>query len=236
MATQDRQIWHMFFGTPGSLNDLNVLDRSPLFEDTLHMKSPQVSFKINGNHYHYGYYLVDGIYNNYSTMIKGKSHSEDQASKTFTKAQEAAQKDFECAFALLKGKFHIIERPGRSWSQSCLESIILCCIILHNMLIDEAKEPRPPPTTIPFDTQVIPPDPHRTPLTHTEIQFWRMDMQSELKHAFLMEDLVSLHWARRATRREETPASNPSSNDSSVGSSDESLDETFEASDSSEPE
>ena len=35
VADQDLWIWHAFFGIPGSCNDLNVLYRSPLFDDVL---------------------------------------------------------------------------------------------------------------------------------------------------------------------------------------------------------
>jgi hypothetical protein len=31
VASQDLWIWHAFFGMPESLNDINVLDRSPIF-------------------------------------------------------------------------------------------------------------------------------------------------------------------------------------------------------------
>ena len=32
VASEDLWIWHSFFGLPGSLNDINVLRRSPLFQ------------------------------------------------------------------------------------------------------------------------------------------------------------------------------------------------------------
>ena len=32
VADQSLWIWHVFFGTAGALNDINVLDQSPLFE------------------------------------------------------------------------------------------------------------------------------------------------------------------------------------------------------------
>ena len=35
VASQDLWIWHAFFGPPGTLNDINVLDRSPVFDDIL---------------------------------------------------------------------------------------------------------------------------------------------------------------------------------------------------------
>ncbi|XP_022576063.2 uncharacterized protein LOC111216059 [Brassica napus] len=35
VASQDLWIWHAFFGPPGTLNDINVLERSPVFDDIL---------------------------------------------------------------------------------------------------------------------------------------------------------------------------------------------------------
>ncbi|XP_047965618.1 uncharacterized protein LOC125210083 [Salvia hispanica] len=35
VASYDLWIWHAFFGTPGSCNDINVLHRSPVFDDVL---------------------------------------------------------------------------------------------------------------------------------------------------------------------------------------------------------
>uniref|UniRef100_A0A0D3CXB4 DDE Tnp4 domain-containing protein n=1 Tax=Brassica oleracea var. oleracea TaxID=109376 RepID=A0A0D3CXB4_BRAOL len=35
VALQDLWIWQAFFGPPGTLNDINVLDRSPVFDDIL---------------------------------------------------------------------------------------------------------------------------------------------------------------------------------------------------------
>ncbi|XP_074266901.1 uncharacterized protein LOC141590193 [Silene latifolia] len=35
VASQDLWIWHSYFGTPGSANDLNVLNRSPVFDALL---------------------------------------------------------------------------------------------------------------------------------------------------------------------------------------------------------
>ena len=33
VASYDLWIWHAFFGCPGTLNDINVLDRSPVFQE-----------------------------------------------------------------------------------------------------------------------------------------------------------------------------------------------------------
>ncbi|KAK9221088.1 hypothetical protein WN944_009513 [Citrus x changshan-huyou] len=54
MASYDLWIWHMFFGLPGSHNDINVLDRSPLFKDLAEGRVPSVNYSINGHNYTMG--------------------------------------------------------------------------------------------------------------------------------------------------------------------------------------
>lgn len=37
-ATYDTYVWHSFFGSPGTLNDLNILDRSTLVNDIVEVR------------------------------------------------------------------------------------------------------------------------------------------------------------------------------------------------------
>lgn len=60
VASQDLWIWHAFFGLPGSLNDINVLDRSHVFSRSATGTDPVVEFVVNGKTYNRGYYLADG--------------------------------------------------------------------------------------------------------------------------------------------------------------------------------
>ena len=62
VASQDLWIWHMFFRPPGTLNGINILDRSPVFDDILQGRAPGVNYLVNGNEYHLGYYPTYGIY------------------------------------------------------------------------------------------------------------------------------------------------------------------------------
>ncbi|XP_072087338.1 uncharacterized protein [Arachis hypogaea] len=41
VASSDFWIWHAFFGVSGSNNDINVLDRSPVFVDILNDRAPE---------------------------------------------------------------------------------------------------------------------------------------------------------------------------------------------------
>ena len=60
VASYDLWISHAFFGPRGTLNDINVLDRSPIFDDIINGQASQVTYYVNGREYHLAYYLTDG--------------------------------------------------------------------------------------------------------------------------------------------------------------------------------
>ena len=73
VASYDLWIWHAFFGAPGTMNDLNILDRSPVFDDIINGIAPEVNYNVNGREYDLAYYLTDGIYPEWATFIKSIS-------------------------------------------------------------------------------------------------------------------------------------------------------------------
>ncbi|KAJ0485260.1 putative harbinger transposase-derived protein [Helianthus annuus] len=137
VASQDLWIWHAFFGLPGSLNDLNIIYQSQIFDDVVAGTGPDTSFTVSGVEYRRGYYLADGIYPTYSTIVKTIPHPTDDKRKKFAKFQEGARKDIERAFGVLQKKWHIISIPARSQTPRRLRHIIYACIILHNMIIED---------------------------------------------------------------------------------------------------
>ena len=54
VASSDLWIWLAFFGVAGSNNDIDVLDRSPIFDDVLQGRAPEENYTINGNNYNMG--------------------------------------------------------------------------------------------------------------------------------------------------------------------------------------
>jgi hypothetical protein len=115
VASYDLWIWHAFFGMPGSHNDINVLDRSPLFTELQNGRAPAVTFKVNGHEYGIGYFLADGIYPSWATLVQTISQPQGVKKKHFAMMQEAVRKDVERAFGVLQARFTIVSGPARFW-------------------------------------------------------------------------------------------------------------------------
>nr|XP_043620103.1 uncharacterized protein LOC122591946 [Erigeron canadensis] len=137
MASQDLWIWHALFGPPGSLNDINVMQQSPLFLPERMGIAPNCPFTVNGHTYKRGYYLVDGIYLVWSTFVKAYKYPTDPKEKMFKKAQESARKDVERVFGVLKQKWGILARPFRQRSIKTIRNLVYACVIMHNMIIKD---------------------------------------------------------------------------------------------------
>nr|GEZ74304.1 hypothetical protein [Tanacetum cinerariifolium] len=106
VASQDLWIWHAFFGVAGSSNDVNVLRQFPVLNDLKVEKAPEVPFVANDVTYKWGYYLIDGIYPEWVVLMKSISQagSNDVKRIRYKHAHEAARKDVERAFGVLKKK------------------------------------------------------------------------------------------------------------------------------------
>ncbi|CAO3677784.1 unnamed protein product [Rhizopus stolonifer] len=140
VASYDLWIWHAFFGLPGSLSDINVLNRSHLFKDLADGNGPQVDFSVNDNTYKMGYYLTDGIYPPFATFFKSLNDPKTAKEKLFAKAQEAVRKDVERAFGVLQSRSAIVAGPARMWNHETLYNIMTTCVILHNIIVECERE------------------------------------------------------------------------------------------------
>jgi hypothetical protein len=61
VTSENLWIWHCFFGLPGSLNDINVLQRTHLFDSIAWGDAPACNYAVNGHEYKMGYYLHHGL-------------------------------------------------------------------------------------------------------------------------------------------------------------------------------
>jgi hypothetical protein len=139
VVTEDLRFWHAYFGLPGSHNDINVLHRSPVFDELANGRAPSVEFNLNGNIYNICYYLADGIFPDWATLVKTISAPISNKHKVYAERQEACRKDVERGFGVLQARWKIIHSPARLWHQEDLNYIMRACIILHNLIIMDEK-------------------------------------------------------------------------------------------------
>ncbi|KAL0665817.1 hypothetical protein Bca4012_028521 [Brassica carinata] len=95
--------------SPGTLNDINVLDRSPIFDDIIEGRAPRLEYVVNGHKYKFAYYLTD------------------------------ARKDVERTFGVLQARFAIVKNPALTWDKEKIAKIMRACIILHNMIVENER-------------------------------------------------------------------------------------------------
>jgi hypothetical protein len=100
----------------GSHSDINVLQRSPVFDRLAHGQSPDVNFEINCHHYNKGYYLADSIYPPWATLVKTICRPNSEQEARFAKEQETTRKDVEWVFDILQPRWAIVRHPARAWS------------------------------------------------------------------------------------------------------------------------
>ncbi|XP_058217564.1 uncharacterized protein LOC131328667 [Rhododendron vialii] len=195
VASKDLWIWHAFFGMAGSHNDVNVLEHSQIFDNFIHGRMPPVNYVVNEHQYTMGYYLADGIYPQWATLIQSIQHPTMVKERLFSQKQEAARKDVEQAFGVLQSRWGITQGPVRYWKKDDFCKIMKTCIILHNMIIEDEggadiESWRPPP-----DEAISPTEYTRNPQVLAAHVFSRLRrIRNRETNAMLKVDLMEHLW------------------------------------------
>ncbi|XP_040994291.1 uncharacterized protein LOC121240832 [Juglans microcarpa x Juglans regia] len=123
----------------GSHNDINVLGRSSVFAPLAEGRAPPCNYLINGHGYTMGYYLTDGIYPSWATLVKTIPAPQGRKKQFFAAIQESPRKDVERAFGVLQGRFAIVRGPATYFDREVRKEIMYACIILHNMIVEDER-------------------------------------------------------------------------------------------------
>jgi hypothetical protein len=141
IADVDHYIWHIFFGSPGAMNDINVLDKSPIL-GAIHRGDLNImvdEYLIDGKPIDFMYFLVDGIYPDLAYFVKTLNNPINEKERFFCQVQEGTRKSVECAFGELVKKWHILKNPIRKWYIEDIDMMVKTCVILHNIIVEERR-------------------------------------------------------------------------------------------------
>ena len=58
----------------------------------------------------------------------------------FAAAQEAVRKDVERAFGVLQARWGIVRGAAMMWDPEVVWQVMTCCVILHNMIVEDEGE------------------------------------------------------------------------------------------------
>jgi Plant transposon protein len=130
-------IWHVIFGCPGSFNDVNILNCSPLFAEVLAGNFPPSapSIKMEGFDLKWYYWLVDGIYPHSSRFVTSFRDPSGPQEHTANPRQEAVRKSVERVLSVLFKRCNALYQPSRLHHVESMRKVVLTCVILHNMIV-----------------------------------------------------------------------------------------------------
>jgi hypothetical protein len=66
------------------------------------------------------YYLANGIYHDWSTLLKTIRNLEEEKCRRFVKEQDACRKDVERAFGVIQSRYAIIRHSTETWSHETM--------------------------------------------------------------------------------------------------------------------
>ncbi len=135
----DALLIYSFSGSPGSNNDININDRSPLWVKIANGTFPKYSYQMSHGEEDNIYYAADNIYPEFPVFMQSCGDSVDPKIHFYSKRLEAVRKDVERAFGILQARFAFLKVPCLLWHIDDISNAVHCCMILHNMIIEDEE-------------------------------------------------------------------------------------------------
>jgi hypothetical protein len=136
----DLWFWHIYFGVPGSADDINVLQSSPLLKGILlGVFPPSVEYNIGDTRMRRPYFLADGIYPRSPLFVQAYRGPDSEKKRLFNTFQEAERKEVERAFGILQSRFRFLSTANsvELWDKERIQRIVTASTILHNMTVED---------------------------------------------------------------------------------------------------
>ncbi|CAN6304181.1 unnamed protein product [Urochloa humidicola] len=131
--------------------------------------------------------------------------SQIEKHKLFAEYQEGTRKDVERAFGVLQSRFTIVRRPARLWKRKSIGRIMMACVILHSMIVEDEKDE----ARIHIDLNVVPGSSLALPpevnvggnLCFADVLRRKAAIRAHEQHTQLKNNLVEHIWSRFGNRR-----------------------------------
>jgi len=146
VADYNTWFWHSFFGTPGTNNDINTWDQSPLLRSMLDGTHEGLDFDFTAGKESFSklWHMVDGIYPEISRFVKTVLVPLNKFQSSCAAWQEGSRKMIERAFGILQRKFQFLCRPVEIFYREDIADVVDTCLILHNMMVEARMEREEP--------------------------------------------------------------------------------------------
>jgi Plant transposon protein len=205
------RIWHLFFGVPGSRNDINIMNMSPLFQLIRAGKWPpgRPQRQVSWLFVDWFYFLCDSIYPRFRIFATTVGNPRTPREKLYASAQEGVRKSVERVFGVLFARFHILYRPSRLWYKEDMADVVATCCIIHNMIIENSEVQGGTRNIATLDDTALPSDVQRVTDPqgiYERAQFWRSnaDMVEDAdQHMSLKSALADSMWDAHGNLGEE---------------------------------
>ena len=110
----------------------------------------------------------------------------------FAKEQGGCRKDVERAFGVLQSWWAIVRHPARTWSVDTMWEVMSCCVIMHNMIVEDERDGSLFDKDWEFSGEATVPQFGSTTFAGW-IEFHR-EMRDKIAHRQLQKDLVKHMW------------------------------------------
>jgi hypothetical protein len=117
----------------------------------------------------------------------------EQKMHHFATQQESARKDIERAFGVLQTRFAVIRGPAYGWDRSHINDIMMTCIILHNMIVEDEQDNAHITNFLDIGELVVPyhNNPDREAFVAAHYRLHDQNMRFQLQY-----DLIEHQWMR----------------------------------------
>jgi hypothetical protein len=154
-----------------------------------------MSFEVNGHRYPHYYLLAHGIYPKLTIFVQTIHDSQGEKRQYYANMQEAARKDVERCFGVLQSRWGIIQNPSREWNLNTIKDILMACVIMHNMIIEDERDQElepiiAEPINVPWRH-----GPMRRGLNFEDYVQGHEMIRDERSHYILRNDLMEHLWA-----------------------------------------